>query len=137
VGSIDLFVDTSAVVAVVFYEPERDEIKKLLASTSRFFTSPIVRLETSLVVAQRLNITPTQAEMLFDEIVNEASIQLVPISDEIGSLAVSAYEKFGKGRHPAKLNLADCFSYAVAKHLKMPILFVGNDFSKTDLKSAL
>jgi ribonuclease VapC len=132
-----MFVDTSAVVAVILDEPEAVSIKKLIEWTAGSITSPMVRLEASIVIGAKLKIGPVEAEKLFDKFIVQGEINVFPLTDEIGSLAVSAYQKFGKGRHPAKLNLADCFSYAVAKHLKVPILFVGNDFSKTDLKSAL
>jgi ribonuclease VapC len=132
-----MFVDTSAIVAIILNEPEAFSIKRLIELTSNSITSPMVRLETSIVIGDKLKIGPVEADNLFDNFIIQGEIDVVPLSDEIGKLAVEAYHNFGKGRHPAKLNLADCFSYAVAKHLKVPILFVGSDFSKTDLKSAL
>ena len=132
-----MFVDTSAFVAVILGETEKNRIIQLWNISKNIKTSPIVRLETSMVVAQKLGIRPSDAKRLFDKILYEANITVVAIDDNIGNSAVEAYEKFGKGGHPAKLNLADCLSYAVAKSLGIKILFVGNDFSKTDLKSAL
>lgn len=58
---------------------------------------------------------------------------VVPVDNAIAELAVSAFERFGKGRHPAGLNFGDCFSYALAKQLALPLLFKGNDFTKTDV----
>jgi ribonuclease VapC len=132
-----MFVDTSAIVAVILDEPEATSIKKIIERTPNSITSPMVRLETSIVIGNKLKIGPVEAENLFNKFLAFGEITIVPLTDETGSLAVAAYEKFGKGRHPAKLNLADCFSYGVAKSLGVPILFIGNDFSKTDLKSAL
>jgi ribonuclease VapC len=132
-----MFVDTSAIVAVILDEPEATSIKKIVERTPNSITSPMVRLETSIVIGNKLKIGPVEAENLFNKFLAFGEITIVPLTDETGSLAVAAYEKFGKGRHPAKLNLADCFSYGVAKSLGVPILFIGNDFSKTDLKSAL
>jgi ribonuclease VapC len=132
-----MFVDTSAIVAVILDEPEATSIKKIVERTPNSITSPMVRLETSIVIGNKLKIGPVESENLFNKFLAFGEITIVPLTDETGSLAVAAYEKFGKGRHPAKLNLADCFSYGVAKSLGVPILFIGNDFSKTDLKSAL
>lgn len=132
-----MFIDTSAIVAVIIREVGFEKIETTVEKASGTFTSPMVRLEASIVISDRLDISISAAEGLFNHFLERGKIKIIPISDEIGTLAIAAYQKFGKGRHPAKLNLADCFSYAVAKHLKVPILFVGDDFSKTDLKSAL
>jgi ribonuclease VapC len=132
-----MFVDTSAIIAAITNEPNAIEIERTIQRTPNVVTSPVVRLETTMVLAQKLQILPKEAEIIFNKFLLNGEIEIVPISDEIGSFAVEAYEKFGKGRHPARLNLADCFSYAVAKSLKVPLLFVGNDFSQTDIKSAL
>jgi ribonuclease VapC len=132
-----MFIDTSAVVAVVIREANFEQIEIKIEKTLGAVTSPMVRLEASIVISDRLDMPMSSAEGLFNKFLARGKIQMIPISDEIGKLAVEAYQNFGKGRHPARLNLADCFSYAVAKHLKVPILFVGSDFSKTDLKSAL
>jgi ribonuclease VapC len=132
-----MFIDTSAVVACICEERDNSKIFQALKMAPEKFTSPMVRLESSIVIARKMDCSAKEAEELFDDFVFETELLIIDITDEIGSLAVEAYGKFGKGRHPAKLNLADCFSYAAAKHLKVPILFVGSDFSKTDLKSAL
>jgi len=66
-------------------------------------------------------------------ILSEASIEIIPINARMADLAVDAFDRFGKGRHPARLNLADCMSYAAAKAYRAPLLYKGDDFSKTDL----
>jgi ribonuclease VapC len=132
-----MFVDTSAIVSVVLNEVTARQVEFLLQSVQNVYASPMVRLETSVVLASKLDISVADAEVIFEAFVNNSGIQIVPMSDEIGIMAVAAYHKFGKGRHAARLNLADCFSYAMAKSLKVPLLFVGNDFSQTDIKSAL
>jgi ribonuclease VapC len=128
-----MFVDTSAVVAVVLREPLANRIELLIERTETVVTSPMVRLEASIVIAERLDISLVAAETHFNDFLTAGNIGMLPITNEIGMIAVEAYGRFGKGRDPAKLNLA----YAVAKSLGLKILFVGNDFSKTDLKSAL
>jgi len=128
-----MFVDTSAFIALLADEPEAQALADELASAESPRTSPLVRLETSAVLATRLDIAPTQAEALFDELLNEADIEVTPITDAVGKLAVQCFESYGKGRHPARLNIVDCFSYAGAKALHIPLLFKGNDFSQTDI----
>jgi ribonuclease VapC len=132
-----MFVDTSAIVSCICNEEQKSNIVRALNTSVAKFSSPMVRLESSIVIAQRMDITTTLADELFDNFITESKIVIIELTDAIGKLAVEAYGQFGKSRHPAKLNLADCFSYAAAKFLKVPILFIGNDFSKTDLKSAL
>lgn len=64
-------------------------------------------------------------------------LEVVPVTAETAEFARLAFQRWGKGRHPATLNFGDCFSYALAKQLDCPLLFVGNDFSQTDIRSAL
>jgi ribonuclease VapC len=131
-----MFVDTSAIVAILCGETDAAELSQRLATTERRFTSPVVRLEACMVLAARLDITPTQASTLFDEFLEEANVSVIPINDKIGSLAVSCFEAFGKGRHPARLNLGDCLSYACARAYRSSLLFKGEDFSQTDIAVA-
>lgn len=128
-----MFIDTSVFIALLTGEPDADALAESLAGAELRRTSPLVRLETSAVLATRLDISPTQASDLFDEMLEEADITMAPITDEIGKIAVRCFETYGKGRHPARLNLVDCFSYACAKALKAPLLFKGQDFSLTDV----
>jgi ribonuclease VapC len=71
-----------------------------------------------------------------DQFVAEIQALVVPFGRNHISLFFDAFQRFGKGRHPASLNMGDCFTYAVAKASGLPVLFVGDDFSKTDLKAA-
>lgn len=127
-----MFVDTSAIVAIIAGEPDAAALADRLAKAARRFTSPVVRLETTMVLASRLDLAPSQAADLFQQFVDEANISVIPINDKIGELAVQCFDKFGKGRHPARLNLGDCLSYACAKAYRSSLLFKGDDFSKTD-----
>ena len=128
-----MFVDTSAIVAILCGESDAAELAQRLAAMERRFTSPVVRLETCMVLATRLDLAPTQASALFDEFLEEANVSMIPINDKIGSLAVTCFEAFGKGRHPARLNLGDCLSYACARAYRSPLLFKGDDFAQTYL----
>jgi ribonuclease VapC len=132
-----MFLDTSAIVALLLREKEAGRIANSIARASKRFTSPLVRLETCMVLSTRLEITPGEANEQFDKFLEQSQIAVLPITDEIGELAVAAFEKFGKGRKSkAKLNLADCMSYACAKARHASILFVGRDFGHTDLTIA-
>jgi ribonuclease VapC len=131
-----MFLDTSAIVAILCGEPDAAELAQRIAAAERRFTSPVVRLEACMVLASRLDMTPSQGNALFDEFLDEANVSMVPINDEIGALAVACFEAFGKGRHSARLNLGDCLSYACARAYRSPLLFKGEDFSRTDITGA-
>ena len=131
-----MFVDTSVFIALLTGEPDAHALAEALGRARHRTTSPLVRLETSAVLATRLDISPLQAEALFDELVTEAEITIAPITDAIGRMAVQGFHAYGKGRHPARLNIVDCFSYACAKALREPLLFKGDDFSLTDVNEA-
>ena len=131
-----MFVDTSIFIALLTGEPDADVLSDRLGRARHRTTSPLVRLETSAVLATRLDISPKQAEALFDELVTEAEITIAPITDAIGRLAVECFQAYGKGRHPAKLNIVDCFSYACARAHRVPLLFKCDDFSLTDVNEA-
>ena len=128
-----MFVDSSAIVAILLGEPEAEALAGALEKASRRVTSPLVRLEATIVLASRLDIEPLRAQQFFDDFLEEAAVTVVPLSDAIARRAVDCFERFGKGRHPARLNLADCFSYACAREHREELLFKGEDFSKTDV----
>ena len=128
-----MFVDTSAIVAILCGEPDAADLAQRLAAATRRLTSPVVRLESCMVLAAKLDLAPAQANALFDAFVEEADLTIVAIDDAIGALAVACFESFGKGRHPARLNLGDCLSYACARAHRAPLLFKGADFSQTDI----
>lgn len=130
-----MFVDTSAIVAIIAAEPEATQLARELAKATRRTTSPLVTLETSIVLASKLDIAPSQALALFDEFLAEANVSVIPITEQIGQMAVEVFARYGKGRHPARLNFADCLSYACARAQGAGFLFKGDDFSKTDIET--
>jgi ribonuclease VapC len=130
-----IFVDTSAIVAILIQEPDFKTIINAISNSKSCWTAPHVRLEACMVLSSRLNLSPLEAEKGFDKFLNQSEIMVLDITDHIAHLAVIAFAKYGKGRgHPAQLNLADCLSYACAKAHNAPILFKGRDFSHTDLE---
>ena len=133
-----MFVDTSAFVALLAGEPDQDRIAAAMDAAPQISTSGIVRLETVMVLSRELNVAPSAAQFAFDELIAAADIKVIPFTDEMGRIAVDAFEKFGKGRKSAaQLNLGDCLSYAAAKGAGLPLLFLGGDFSDTDVTSVL
>jgi ribonuclease VapC len=127
-----IFVDTSIFVAILALEPDRAGFESEIEIATRRLTSSIVRLETAMVLASRIDISPRQAEGQFDKFLISAKVEEVAIDAAIGRRAVECFEKFGRGRHPARLNFADCLSYACAKTFGARLMFKGNDFARTD-----
>lgn len=133
-----MFIDTSAFMAMLLNEPDMTRVVAAVEQAELRVTSGLVRLETVMNTATKLNVSVEDTEVYFDKIIADADITIVPITDAISKIAVAAFSRFGKGRgHKAQLNLADCMSYGVAAAMGCPILFIGKDFSRTDLISAL
>jgi len=91
-------------------------------------------LEAAMLIDRRLDAAHRSK---LDGIIAELEIHVEPVTFEQAKTARQAFEQFGKGRHPATLNYGDCFTYALAKATREPLLFKGNDFSKTDLPPAV
>ncbi|RWX67524.1 type II toxin-antitoxin system VapC family toxin [Mesorhizobium sp. M4B.F.Ca.ET.089.01.1.1] len=129
-----MFVDTSVVVAILSGEQDADEWSNRIEQAPSRMTSALVVLEAAMRLSTKLSVEPLVAETVIGAFLHEANIEIVPIGAGEASLAVKAFSDYGKGRgHPAQLNLADCLSYACAKSHGMPLLYNGNDFSRTDL----
>ncbi|MGH3276159.1 MAG: type II toxin-antitoxin system VapC family toxin [Streptosporangiaceae bacterium] len=128
-----MIVDSSALVAVIFREPGHEEIiAKLTGAPSAGIGTPTIA-ETGLMLGHRLRKDPRD---LLVRLLGEFGIDEVPFGDAHWKEAVSAYLRFGKGRHQAQLNFGDCLTYAVALLADEPLLFTGHDFTHTDLKLA-
>jgi ribonuclease VapC len=128
-----VIVDTSALVAVTFREPEHQElIGKLAGAPSAGIGTPTLA-ETGLVLASRLG---QDSRDLVIRLLSEFGIEEIPFGDQHWREAVDAYLRFGRGRHKARLNFGDCLTYAVARLANEPLLSVGNDFPETDLELA-
>lgn len=129
-----MFIDTSVFVAILAKEAEAPDFVAKISDAKYLTTSGLVRLETVMRLSTMLDIPPAAANTAFDRLIQTARIAVIPITDEIAKLSVEAFERFGKGRgHPARLNLADCLSYAAAKSRRERLLFKGHDFGHTDV----
>ena len=130
-----MFIDSSALVAILLGESDNVELRAKLKK-SRRYTSTIVVYESALAVARNNNKPLLEAASTVTDLLKAFRVQIVSIDLRHTSAALTAFEQFGKGRHPAKLNMGDCFSYACARVLKAKLLFKGNDFGQTDIEIA-
>jgi ribonuclease VapC len=128
-----MFVDTSAIVAILLGEPDAQALMARAESAGPCLTSSAVRLETCMVLATRRDVSPMRAQDFFDGLASQMGLSELPIDEQIGRLAVECFERYGKGRHPARLNFGDCLSYACAKAQGAALLFKGDDFAQTDV----
>ena len=127
----DFVVDTSALLAMLFAEPERDAVLVSLAEAGTVLLSSCCHLEASVVAASRLG-PVGQAEL--EHLLAVFSVEVASFTPEQAILAVDAWQRFGKGRHPAGLNIIDCCAYALAAKSRVPLLAVGGDFTRTDVE---
>lgn len=128
-----MFLDASAMVAILVEEDDAATLMNRLQQAAEVYTSPIAIYEATLGVVRARNIPVHAAEAILDRFVAEAAVRVIPITAEIGRAAVAAFARYGRGRHPAALNMGDCFAYASARSLGWPLLFKGDDFSQTDI----
>ena len=132
-----IFVDTSAVVAILIAEPDAASLATKLEADRERISAGHVILEASIRLAGHLGLTPTVADQLVTRLLREAEIKVVPITEDIARASVEAFERYGKGRAvPANLNVGDCLSYACTKAHGARLLFKGHDLSQTDIVRA-
>jgi len=129
-----MVIDTSAIVAIIANEPEREIFTEIILAEPVTAISLMTFYEASIVSASKIG-TPRGARRI-DEFAREMQIDIIPLALEDALAAREAYFKYGRGYHPAGLNLADCFAYALAKTRNVPLLFKGDDFAKTDIVPA-
>ncbi len=127
-----MFVDTSAIVAILMGESDARALSARIEACTGRLTSSAVRLEACIVLASRRDMSPLRAQHYFDGLASQMSLTEIPIDERIGRLAVDCFQRYGKGRHPAKLNFGDCLSYACAKAHGAKLVYKGDDFAQTD-----
>ena len=130
-----MIVDTSALVAIILGEQDRPDLAAALEAASVCRISAGTYVELSVVIDRARNALVSRR---LDQILEEARFVIEPVTSSQARIAREAYRDFGKGSgHPARLNLGDCFAYALARELGEPLLFKGNDFDQTDIESAI
>ena len=128
-----MIIDTSALVSILDQEAEAERLARTIAAASDRMLSAANLVETGIVMQVRRG---DEAARDLDLLLAKLKIDIVPVSGKQANLARKAFQHYGRGRHPAKLNFGDCFAYALAKDSSAPLLFKGNDFSQTDIMIA-
>lgn len=128
-----MILDSSAIIAILMREPGADQLLEKLTFSVNVSVGGPTLTETAIVLATKLGSDPRE---LIEGFLEELEVTVVPFGDLHWQQSLDAYLRFGKGRHPAALNLGDSLSYAVAKVAGEPLLCVGKDFPKTDLPLA-
>lgn len=130
-----MVLDTSAIIATITSEPDSSRFRAAMLAAESLLISSVAVLETRIVLFARLG---PDGISLFDDLLANAGIVVVPFDDEMAKVAFDAFRRYGKGQgHPAQLNIIDCSVYALAKTRSQPLLFRGSDFDRTDIQSAL
>ena len=133
-----MFVDASAIVAMLTREPGADRLADRLEAAVAPITSPIAVFEAALGICRKRQASVDQASRDVGQFIAIAGVAVVPVTDRETETALDAFWRYGKGRgHPAQLNLGDCFAYAMAKNHRKRLLFTGDDFDRTDIESAM
>ena len=132
-----MFIDASAIVAILTREPGADALVDVLDSAREPLTSPIALFEAVLGLSRKRRASIEDAQNDVREFLQMTGTRTIPITAKEVETALAAFARYGKGRgHPAKLNLGDCFAYAMAKNHGAALLFKGNDFGQTDVMVA-
>jgi len=132
-----MFVDASAIVAILNQEPEADTFADAIEHSGEAVTSAIAVFEATLGLCRTRHATVEDDAADVEEFLKVAGVRCMPIDSVDAQAALAAFARYGKGRgHPAQLNLGDCFAYAVARNHSLPLLFKGDDFTKTDMEPA-
>jgi ribonuclease VapC len=124
--------DTSAVIAMMLKEPGHERLADLIARSEACIISSVTMVEITMVISRSVRDAKTTVEMYLQQ----TGISVCSADAAHAELAQYAFLTYGKGRHPARLNCGDCFSYAAAKALNAPLLYIGDDFVKTDIRPA-
>jgi ribonuclease VapC len=129
-----MVIDTSAMIAILCNEPDAPAMEAAIERDPVRMVSAATLLEASIVIEARFGEIGGRE---LDLLVHKAQIEIVAFDRDQAELARDAYRTYGKGRHPAGLNYGDCFSYALCTSSGEPLLYKGDDFSKTPIKPAM
>jgi ribonuclease VapC len=133
-----LVLDSSALVAILTSEPDAPSLTQTLAAAEPpFLCCPITVYETAVAFARVRHCSIVEAAALVDKALSRLAIRVEPTTHGQAARAIEAFDRFGKGRHPAALNLGDCFSLALAKDQAAPLLFKGDDFAHPEVQAEL
>lgn len=131
-----MFIDASALTALMTNEDDARELLARMQRTRKRLTSPLAVWEAAIAVARVLDLAISEAAEAVESYLSLMEIDMVAVPPNTARLALDAFDRFGKGRHPARLNFGDCFAYACARHFDQPLMFKGADFPQTDIEAA-
>ena len=131
-----MFIDASALTALMTDEADARELLSRLNGAKTRLTSPLAVWEAAIAVARILDLPVAQAARAVEDYLELIGIELVAVPPQAAAVALDAFDRYGKGRHPAKLNFGDCFAYACARIHGQPLMFKGADFPLTDIEAA-
>lgn len=126
-----MILDSSAIVAIVRDEALATALSRIVRDASTVCVGAPTAVESGLVLLRRLGLP---GRSLLARFLEEAEVEVLPFTDAHWTYALDGFYRYGKGRHPAALNLGDCFTYATARIANQPLLCVGDDFAQTDLE---
>lgn len=129
-----MILDTSAVLAILKDEPEAEGFGDALSGARRVAIAAPTLVELGIVAESRAG---DAVRPRIDTFLQSLDVEVVPFTAEHAAVALDGWRRYGKGRHPAGLNLGDCFAYALAMARGEPLLFKGDDFARTDVKAAI
>lgn len=129
-----MVIDTSALIAILLGEPETEFFVRVLADDPKKMISAFNALESAIVIEAKKGEAGGRE---LDLLIHRARIEIIPLNGDQVELALTAWRKYGKGNHPAGLNIGDCCAYALAKYSGEPLLFKGKDFSRTDIRPVI
>jgi ribonuclease VapC len=128
-----MVLDRSAILAILLDEPERASFTRLVEEDQTHLVSAATLVEVSIVIESRKG---EPGRRLLERFLDLTTAEIAPVTADQAASACDAFRRYGKGRHPAGLNLGDVFAYALARATGEPLLFKGNDFTRTDIASA-
>lgn len=131
-----MFIDASALTAILTSEQDARELLARMQNSNERLTSPLAIWETTIAVARQLGLEIADAQLAVEDFLKLVNVEVRAVPAEARVLAIDAYARYGKGRHPAALNFGDCFAYACARAAKAPLLYKGDDFPQTDIETA-
>lgn len=130
-----MFIDASALTALLTNEDDARELLARLQRAKHRITSPLAVWEAAIAVARLLAMPAGEAGEVVNGYLELMEIELVAVPRQAAKLALDAFERYGEGNHPARLNFGDCFAYACARHFNQPLMFKGADFTQTDIEA--
>ena len=131
-----MFLDASAIIGIIALEDAAAGLAGRLSQARRKYTAAVALFEATAGLARIANASAADALALVERFLSEIGATITPIDHTTAGVAVAAFDRFGKGRHPADLNMSDCVAYACARNLDVPLLCKESDFPRTDISLA-